>query len=125
MVVARKVKKSVENQAPNIGVKCENGRPPGLLVRGLGGNQNVAQIISTTSERQDIRRLVESSILSIVLSHHWITDEYNGKLTGCDSLKCSDLRQETLNAPRINRVLALFIQDKIAGLSPTLQNEIS
>jgi len=110
MVVARKVKKTVENQAPNIGVECENGRPPGLLVRGLGGNQNVAQIISTTPERQDIRRLVDMPEAKIIGVHRLVADEYHAEGSLRPAQLLHKAGKKAANTARINTMFPLMVQ---------------
>jgi hypothetical protein len=109
VVVTHKVQQPVQNQAMQIRFETETPGSAGLIIRGFGRDQNVAQVSIITTKGQHIRRLVKSSIGAIVLPHAVVVDENHGKIAILNIQRRCQPLQKMPDVPAIDSLFALSV----------------
>ncbi len=107
------MKQSVKNKPANILVKSQRFRFASLIICGLRGDKNIAEITPIPRKRQNISRLVKAAVLSIVMLHCFIGNQYDREWMILDAQFRYECGNKSAHVLSINCVLPLFIDEDV------------
>ena len=90
-----------------------------MIIRGLRGDEYIAQIRLISAKGEHIRRLIETAVSLVVATHEIVGNEDDRERTPVDLKFRYQHREKTAEAPLIDGMLPLLVDDQ-----PTVSSRV-